>query len=111
MASVPSTGAVINSVVTDSPADHANLSQGDVITKVGTTSIATSLQLQTAIRALNASGTATLTYFSPTANSNVGRQSDGDGQSHLRGRGQDIGERGQSAPVGAQRWRETQSVS
>jgi S1-C subfamily serine protease len=59
----PTSGAVILSVVSGSPADTAKLRQGDVITAIGSTSVTSAQSLQTAVSKHKAGDTIQVTYY------------------------------------------------
>ncbi len=59
----PTSGAVILSVVSGSPADKAGLVQGDVIVNIGGTTITSSDDLQKVIQSSKAGQSVTITYY------------------------------------------------
>jgi S1-C subfamily serine protease len=59
----PTSGAVILSVVSGSPADTAKLREGDVITAIGSTSVTSAQSLQTAVSKHKAGDTIQVTYY------------------------------------------------
>ncbi|MGH8860530.1 MAG: S1C family serine protease, partial [Jatrophihabitantaceae bacterium] len=69
VAAAPSSGALVAGVLQGGPAASAGISAGDVITRVGSTAIATSTQLRTAVSSHNPGSQVTITYTDP----NTGR--------------------------------------